>query len=561
MRKLLKCASAFLALIFVLSPLYAFAAEDEAEGKTEEVFVEDTDLASPPPDSKFVAASSFKKAEYVVGTAWTPVGQSQFADHIEGVRLHTDSSSFRLEYRVKPRGRDWTGWVDSRDSGKYAGVYGVPVTHLEIRVYSMVKGGYDKTDFVVMYRSKVAGEWLGWVSNARSGNMERIKSDFFLDGSLDAEATDAGWEALVNITSLEILVFEKRNHKAGTDAVMIDAPYINQYAVSLPNGCESVSAVMALRFAGVDTGTEEFVSKYLPKGKAPTDGVGADPAEAYVGDPHHTGDGLGWGCLSPVIVKALKSALFGKPYIVHDLTGSSVRDLCAGYIRRGIPVIFWATAEMTADCHYSLWWTSSGDKVSYNNELHCLLLVGYDSNYYYFNDPMTRIGSEKYFAYPKGAVEAAYELLGRGAVAIERVYCTGLDVTPPDDTRYVEGDPIDKSTLSVVAHLSDGTEKTVTDFSLTTDDAVYGADTVGVVWSYFGEQITSEFAVTVYERIRGDADGDGDVTMKDVLLCRRIIAGLEDLSAILMTNADCVEDNDVNMKDVLVIRRIVAGLD
>ena len=558
MRKLFTALSALLAFLFAALPLHAHAADGET---CDEIPEANTYYASPPSDSKYVAASSLKKAEYVVGTAWTPVGADHSADHMEGVKLYTDSPSYRLEYRVKPRGYDWTGWVDSRDSGKYAGVYGVSVTHLEIRIYSTVKGGYEKTDFVVMYRAKVAGEWLGWVSNARPWNMERIKSDFSLDGALDTDATDAGWEALGNITALEIYVFEKRNHKAGADAVLIDAPYVNQYAASIPNGCESASAVMALNYAGVDVGTEQFVTKYLPKGKAPAGGVGADPAEAYVGDPHHSEDGLGWGCLSPVIVKALNSALAGKPYKVYDLAGSSIRSLCGDYIDRGIPVIFWGTVEMTSDVDYSYWKTESGKSVKYINQLHCLLLVGYDKNYYYFNDPMTRIGNEKYFAYPKGAVEAAYGLLGQGAVAIERVNCTGLAVTPPDDARYVEGDVIDKTSLSVTAHFSDGSEKTVTDFVLTTDEAIFGADTVGVIWNYFGEQITSEFSVTVYERIRGDADGDGDVTMKDVLRCRRIIAGLEDQSTVLMTNADCIDDLDVNMKDVLVIRRIVAGLE
>ena len=595
MRISIKILSALLSLLFILSPAYVSAKDDDgtvyeeevlpvedtedvlceesstddtavppaAAGGSEEntVTVEPTHLESPPPDSKYVLSTSFTKAEFVVGSAWTTIPANHDVDHIEGVRLCTNSSSYRLEYRVKPRGYDWTGWENSNATGKYPGKNGVPVTNLEIKVFSSIKNGYDKTDYVVMYRAKAGGTWFGWVSNAPYDVMYRIQNDFSLGGELDAAATDAGWAAYGNISALEIHVFEKRNHKAGSGAVLIDAPYINQYAVSLPNGCESVCAVMALQYADFNTDTETFVKNYLPRGSAPSYGIGSDPSEVYVGDPHHTGDGLGWGCLSSVIVKAFRSALSGKPYIISDLKGKSLSYLCSEYIDRGVPVIVWGTVDMTSDVNYSSWQTPSGKTINYVNQLHCLLLVGYDSNYYYFNDPMTRIGSEKYFAYKKSAVSAAYDLLGKGAVAVERNLCTGITVTPLQSTKYVEDDKIEMETLSVTAHFSDGTETVVTDYVLDPGYAVYGDDSVTVRYNYYWGTVTTSFGVTVYGKLCGDADGDADVTMKDVLRCRRIVAGLEDESTVLFTNADCVKDADINMKDVLFMRRIVAGLD
>ncbi|MBR6051290.1 MAG: dockerin type I repeat-containing protein, partial [Clostridia bacterium] len=59
----------------------------------------------------------------------------------------------------------------------------------------------------------------------------------------------------------------------------------------------------------------------------------------------------------------------------------------------------------------------------------------------------------------------------------------------------------------------------------------------------------------------GDANDDNDVSMKDVLIMRRYIAGLEETKAIDMIAADVVEDDDINAKDVLKIRRVIAGLD
>ena len=56
----------------------------------------------------------------------------------------------------------------------------------------------------------------------------------------------------------------------------------------------------------------------------------------------------------------------------------------------------------------------------------------------------------------------------------------------------------------------------------------------------------------------GDADGDGDVTMKDVLLARKLIAGMDanaDRNAL-----DVDGDGDVTMKDVLLLRKFIAGM-
>ena len=58
---------------------------------------------------------------------------------------------------------------------------------------------------------------------------------------------------------------------------IIDAPYIYQN-VDYPNGCESVSAVMALRYFGIDMTVDDFIDNYLDMGDAPVvGGIGPDP--------------------------------------------------------------------------------------------------------------------------------------------------------------------------------------------------------------------------------------------------------------------------------------------
>ena len=60
------------------------------------------------------------------------------------------------------------------------------------------------------------------------------------------------------------------------------------------------------------------------------------------------------------------------------------------------------------------------------------------------------------------------------------------------------------------------------------------------------------------DKVAGDADGDGLVTMKDVLATRKAIAGMA--SDIDEDAADLDGDHNVTMKDVLLMRKAVAGI-
>ena len=57
----------------------------------------------------------------------------------------------------------------------------------------------------------------------------------------------------------------------------------------------------------------------------------------------------------------------------------------------------------------------------------------------------------------------------------------------------------------------------------------------------------------------GDADGDGNVNMKDVLLLRKALAGAAALTPEQAKRADVNGDGDFNMKDILMLRKILAG--
>ena len=60
------------------------------------------------------------------------------------------------------------------------------------------------------------------------------------------------------------------------------------------------------------------------------------------------------------------------------------------------------------------------------------------------------------------------------------------------------------------------------------------------------------------DAVLGDANGDGAVNMKDVLVLRKYLAGIQ--AEINLVAADANGDGDVNMKDVLALRKFLAGL-
>lgn len=196
---------------------------------------------------------------------------------------------------------------------------------------------------------------------------------------------------------------------------IITAPYINQLK-EYPNGCEAVSTVMALRYMGIDISVDDFINKYLDMGDVPNikDGIGPDPDRVYCGDPRSK---EGWGCNSSVIVNALNKFIDREKYTVENSYGKKIEDLCYDYIDRNIPVIIWVTVDMedsSAEENYHLWQTEEGKAVRYNRRLHCMLLCGYDSENYYFNDPMTNALK----AYPKDISENAYDILGMQSIAV-----------------------------------------------------------------------------------------------------------------------------------------------
>lgn len=183
---------------------------------------------------------------------------------------------------------------------------------------------------------------------------------------------------------------------------------------NFPTGCESVSAVMVLKYLGYDITVDSFVDDYLPKSNEfyNADGkrYGPSPYEYFIGNPRSSSS---YGCMAPVIEKALSGYLGGSNKI-KNTTGTSLAQLCRDYIDNDIPVMVWASIAMIEVVPTSSWYLSDGTLFTWPGNEHCLVLTGYDDSYYYFNDSYKGAALK----YARARVEDRYAKLGKQSLVV-----------------------------------------------------------------------------------------------------------------------------------------------
>lgn len=168
---------------------------------------------------------------------------------------------------------------------------------------------------------------------------------------------------------------------------IIDVPYISQKD-TLPTGCELISAAMVLNYCGYHVTVDQVVASTPQSDLTESENglIGSHPSKAFIGNPYRE-DGL--GCYAPVIASVMNSFVEkdGKKQAV-DVTGTDLETLINDYIDHNIPVILWATINMKQPDSGGIWTVQeTGKTFNWIIGEHCLVLVGYDKNNYYFNDP------------------------------------------------------------------------------------------------------------------------------------------------------------------------------
>lgn len=200
---------------------------------------------------------------------------------------------------------------------------------------------------------------------------------------------------------------------------ILDAEHISQLP-EYPNGCEAVSAVMLLKYAGYDAEKNGFIEDHLETGDMKIRfGIrfGPDPVEKYAGDP--SSERGGWGCFAPVIVNALESYLTDSDDASHtalNVSGVGLSVLCETFIDRSIPVTIWVTQDFSAANEVYQWLSYDRDQVYlYPKNQHCVMLIGYDKDNYYVCDPLK---NEGYTAIAREDAELSYASMGSQAVVL-----------------------------------------------------------------------------------------------------------------------------------------------
>ena len=185
----------------------------------------------------------------------------------------------------------------------------------------------------------------------------------------------------------------------------------------LPTGCEATSLTMVLNFLGYHVSKTTIAGEYLPTSTdfSVSDGkkYGPDFSITFPGDPFTK---YGYGCLAPCIVTTANNYLsdYGTGHtIVSNISGSSPAQLY-DYVKKGVPIIVWATISMCNPRVGASWYTPSGKYVTWTSHEHCLVLVGYDNNNVILNDPLVGTAT-----YSRSLFETRYAQMGSQAVILE----------------------------------------------------------------------------------------------------------------------------------------------
>ena len=93
-----------------------------------------------------------------------------------------------------------------------------------------------------------------------------------------------------------------------------------------------------------------------------------------------------------------------------------LEELARRYLDRGMPVICWACINMREPIVGPQWkLLDTGELFTWISNEHCMLLVGYDEEGYYFNDPYDNNGLIRY---PKETVEERHRAQHMQAVGV-----------------------------------------------------------------------------------------------------------------------------------------------
>lgn len=167
-----------------------------------------------------------------------------------------------------------------------------------------------------------------------------------------------------------------------------NVPYLNQISLGYPTGCEAVSAAMLLKYKGYNVSAQNIIDNTRNGSKKykAENGLwyGANPFEEFVGHPSRGLSKGSYGVFAKPITEAMQVYAGSR---VKNISGVSENELF-NQVSKGNPVVVWCVKNGGNLTQGVTWNYEDGSGIF--QELvgeHCAVLIGYDENYVYLNDP------------------------------------------------------------------------------------------------------------------------------------------------------------------------------
>jgi uncharacterized protein YvpB len=174
--------------------------------------------------------------------------------------------------------------------------------------------------------------------------------------------------------------------KQGANKIILDVPLVKQNP-ELKYGCEVTSLAMVLQYAGVSV-NKMTLAKEIKKDRDPIvkDKSGniiswGNPADGFVGDM--TGRNSGYAVFDQPIADLMEKYL---PERSVNLTGRPFDELLK-YVENKRPVVVWTTGDYHLPDRWESW-KHGQQTIKTPLDLHAVVLVGFDDNFVYINDPL-----------------------------------------------------------------------------------------------------------------------------------------------------------------------------
>lgn len=198
----------------------------------------------------------------------------------------------------------------------------------------------------------------------------------------------------------------------GKDKIILDIPIINQNP-ELKYGCEVTSLAMVLTHANVKIDKLKLADE-LPKDDDPVQKTRSgditrwgNPDHGFVGDI--TGKKAGFAVYAGPVEKLMNQHLQNRTI---NLTRKPFDEVLS-QIKNGKPVILWTTGDYKVPDRWESW-KHGNEEIKTPLDLHAVVLVGFDNEYLYINDPLT---GEKAKKAKKDSFLESWKALGQQALS------------------------------------------------------------------------------------------------------------------------------------------------